>query len=79
MSNLTIFVGTAFFRSAISTLSTIVTGLGAGMALWGIIQIMQAQATDNPATRTQGMNMLLGGGGLAVIGMTLVPLLANVF
>lgn len=68
-----------FFSSAISTLSTIVTALGAGTAAWGAIQFLQGHGSDNPSQRKSGMDLIISGGGLAVVGLTLIPLLANIF
>ena len=33
----------------------------------------------NPTTKSQGMKQLMAGGGVALIGMTLVPLLTGLF
>ena len=52
-----------FFNSAVDTLQTIVVGLGYG--------------ADNPASKSQGIKQLVAGGGVALIGMTLVPLLSG--
>lgn len=69
----------AFFTSAIATLSTIVTALGGGMAAWGAIQFLQGHGADNPAQKSSGMNQIISGGGLAVVGLTLIPLLGGLF
>ena len=39
----------AFFTSAISTLQTLVTALGAGLGVWGVINLRRATATTTPA------------------------------
>ena len=36
-------------------------------------------AMTTPAQRSQGMKQLMAGGGVALIGMTLVPLLSGLF
>ena len=38
----------AFFQSAIGTLQTLVVGLGAGLAAWGAINLMEGYGNDNP-------------------------------
>ena len=69
----------AFFTSAIGVLQTLVIALGAGLAVWGIINLLEGYGQDNPAAKSQGMKQLMAGGGVALIGMILVPLLAGLF
>ncbi len=66
-----------FFASAIGVLQTLVTALGAGLGIWGVINLLEGYGQDNPASKSQGMKQLMAGGGVALIGTTLVPLLAN--
>ena len=68
-----------FFTSAIDTLKTLVIALGAGLAVWGVINLLEGYGNDNPGAKSQGMKQLMAGGGVALIGFTLVPLLANLF
>ena len=69
----------AFFTSAITTLQTLVIALGAGLGIWGAINLLEGYGNDNPGAKSQGMKQLMAGGGVALIGTTLVPLLANLF
>ena len=69
----------SFFTSAIGVLQTLVVALGAGLGIWGVINLMEGYGQDNPAARSQGMKQLVAGGGVALIGITLVPLLAGLF
>jgi len=69
----------AFFTSAVGVLQTLVTALGAGLAIWGVVNLMEGYGADNPAAKSQGMKQLMAGGGVALIGMLLVPLLAGLF
>lgn len=66
-----------FFASAIGVLQTLVTALGAGLGIWGVINLLEGYGQDNPASKSQGMKQLMAGGGVALIGTTLVPLLAS--
>ena len=66
-----------FFASAIGVLQTLVTALGAGLGIWGVINLLEGYGQDNPASKSQGLKQLMAGGGVALIGTTLVPLLAN--
>lgn len=67
-----------FFVQAIGSLSTIVTGLGAAVACMGIMGLLEGYGNDNPGSKSQGIKQLVAGGGIAIVGMVLVPLLANV-
>ena len=41
-----------FFTSSISTLSTLTTAIGAGLGVWGGINLMEGYGNDNRATRS---------------------------
>lgn len=62
----------AFFQSAVRVLQILVIALGAGLGIWGDIN-------DNQGAKSQGIKQLMPGGGVALIGATLVPLLAGLF
>ena len=68
-----------FFSTAVSQLGTIVIGLGAGLGVWGVINLLEGYGNDNPGAKSQGMKQLMAGGGVALIGGTLVPLLSQLF
>lgn len=42
----------AFFQSAVTTLQTLVVALGAGLAVWGVINLLEGYGADNRATRS---------------------------
>ena len=69
----------AFFTSAVGVLQTLVIALGAGLGIWGVVNLMEGYGNDNPGAKSQGMKQLMAGGGVALIGTTLVPLLAGLF
>lgn len=68
-----------FFISAIAILQTLVIALGAGLGVWGLINLLEGYGNDNPGAKSQGMKQLMAGGGVALIGITLVPLLSGLF
>jgi hypothetical protein len=68
-----------FFATAVDTLQTLVIALGAGLAVWGVINLLEGYGGDNPAAKSQGMKQLMAGGGVILLGVTLVPLLAGLF
>ena len=69
----------AFFNSAVGVLQTLVIALGAGLGIWGVINLLEGYGNDNPGANSQGMKQLMAGGGVALIGATLVPLLSGLF
>ena len=69
----------SFFTTAVTGLKTVVTAIGAGVAVWGVINLLEGYGQDNPASKSQGMKQLMAGGGVALIGITLVPLLSGLF
>ena len=68
-----------FFTSAVSTLQTLVVARGAGLAVWGVINLLEGYGSDNPGAKSQGMKQLMAGGGIILLGTTLVPLLSGLF
>ena len=68
-----------FFNSAIEVLQTLVVALGAGLGVWGGVNLLEGYGSDNPGSKSQGMKQLMAGGGVALIGTTLVPLLSVLF
>ena len=68
-----------FFTSAITTLQTLVIVLGAGLGMWGLINLLEGYGNDNPGAKSQGIKQLMAGAGVALIGMTLIPLLSGLF
>jgi len=44
-----------FFAEAIDVLQTLVITLGAGLGVWGIINLLEGYGNDNPGAKSQGM------------------------
>ena len=68
-----------FFNQAITVLQTLVIALGAGLGVWGVINLLEGYGNDNPGSKSQGMKQLMAGAGVAIVGMVLVPLLSGLF
>ena len=69
----------SFFTSAVGILQSLVIAIGAGIGVWGAINLMEGYGQDNPGSRSQGIKQLMSGGGVILIGTQLIPLLANLF
>ena len=46
-----------FFNQAIDILKILVMALGAGLAVWGVINLLEGYGSDNPAAKSQGIAM----------------------
>lgn len=68
-----------FFTEAVNVLKTLVIALGAGLAVWGVVNLLEGYGNDNPAQSRRELNQLMAGGGVVLIGTTLVPLLSGLF
>lgn len=67
------------FASAIDTLKILVIALGAGLGAWGVVNLLEGYGNDNPGAKSQGIKQLMAGGGIALVGATLIPLLSGLF
>lgn len=48
-----------FFNSAVDVVQTLVIALGAGLGIWGVINLLEGYGSDNPAAKSQGMKQLI--------------------
>ena len=55
-----------FFNSAVDVLQTLVIALGAGLGVWGAVNLLEGYGNDNPGAKSQGMKQLMAGGGVAL-------------
>ena len=68
-----------FFNQAITVLQTLVVAIGAGLGVWGVVNLMEGYGNDNPGAKSQGIKQLMSGGGVILIGTQLIPLLSGLF
>ncbi|AER17340.1 TPA: Maff2 family protein [Streptococcus suis] len=66
-----------FFTQGVDVLKTLVIAIGGGLGAWGVINLMEGYGNDNPGAKSQGIKQLMAGGGIVLIGLKLIPLLAN--
>ncbi len=64
---------------SITVLQTLVGALGAGLGLWGIINLLEGYGSDNPSSKSQGIKQLMAGAGIVLVSVLLVPQLAGLF
>ena len=49
----------AFFQSSVTALKVVVTAIGAGVAVWGIINLLEGYGNDNPGAKSQGIKHVI--------------------
>ena len=69
----------AFFTSAIDTLKTLVIAIGAGLGVWGVVNLLEGYGNDNPGAKSQGIKQLMAGACIMLLGTSLIPQLATLF
>lgn len=70
---------TDFFKSALGVLQTVLILIGAGIAIWGVVNLLEGYSNDNPGAKSQGMKQLMAGAGIAIVGIVGVPALQTLF
>ena len=68
-----------FINEAVDVLQTLVIALGAGLGVWGLVNMLEGYGNDNPGSKSQGIKQLMAGGGVVLIGWQLIPLLSGLF
>ena len=48
-----------FSTSAVGTLRVLVNALGAGLGVWGVINLLEGYGNDNPGAKSQGMKQFM--------------------
>lgn len=70
---------TSFFADGVTLLKNIVVALGAGLLIWGVINLLEGYGNDNPGAKSQGIKQFASGAGVAAIGWFLIPKLTDLF
>ena len=48
-----------FFSEAVNVLQTLVIALGAGLAAWGVVNLLEGYGNDNPGAKSQGIKQVI--------------------
>ena len=48
-----------FFTEAVNVLKTLVIALGAGLAVSGVVNLLEGYGNDNPGAKSQGIKQLM--------------------
>lgn len=66
-----------FVSKTETVIKTLLILIGAGLALWGVVNLIEGYGNDNPGAKSQGIKQTMGGIGIIIIGVILVPVLGN--
>lgn len=67
-------VGTeSFISTACKVLKALIILIGGGIAVWGIVNLVEGYGSDNPGAKSQGMKQLMAGIALIILAIALVP------
>ncbi len=67
------------FTQALTVIQAILFLTGAALGIWGSVILLEKNGSDNPGAKSQGIKQFVAGAGVVLIGVVLVPLLANLF
>ena len=48
-----------FFTEAVNVLKTLVIALGAGLVVWGVVNLLEGYGNDNPGAKSQGIKQFM--------------------
>lgn len=68
-----------FFQQGVDVIQKLVVLVGAGLGLWGLVNLMEGYGNDNPGAKSQGMKQFVAGAGIVIIAIALVPQLKGLF
>lgn len=68
-----------FFTSGVDVMQKLVILIGAGLGVWGAINLLEGYGNDNPGAKSQGMKQFMAGAGIVLIAILLVPQLKTLF
>jgi uncharacterized protein YacL len=68
-----------FFSKGVDVLQKLVILIGAGLGVWGVVNLLEGYGNDNPGAKSQGMKQFMSGAGIVLIATLLVPSLKNLF
>ncbi|MGE7954775.1 Maff2 family mobile element protein [Lysinibacillus xylanilyticus] len=68
-----------FFTEGVNVMKNLVILIGAGLGVWGAVNLMEGYGNDNPGAKSQGMKQFMAGVGIVLIAMMLIPKLTTLF
>lgn len=83
MLSMTVFadgasVDTGTFLDTVETvLKAVCILIGAGLGVWGVVNLIEGYGNDNPGAKSQGMKQLMAGLALILLGIVMIPVLVG--
>ena len=68
-----------FFAATIAVLKIVLTAIGAGIGIWGVVELLESYGDGGGSSRSKGIKQLMSGGGIIIVAQTVIPLMANLF
>lgn len=66
-----------FIITAGKVLKSVVVLIGAGVGVWGVVNLLEGYGNDNAGAKSQGMKQLMAGLGLILLAIVLIPVLID--
>ena len=66
-----------FIDTACAVLKALIILIGAGIGVWGVVNLVEGYGNDNPGAKSQGMKQLMAGIALIILALALVPVLRD--
>ena len=71
-------VDTSSFLDTVETvLKAVCILIGAGLGVWGVVNLIEGYGNDNPGAKSQGMKQLMAGLALILLGIVMIPVLVG--
>ncbi len=67
----------SFLDSGVDALKVVIIAVGGGLAILGVVNLLEGYGNDNPGAKSQGMKQFMAGAGVMLIGALLVPKLTQ--
>mgnify|MGYP000111016325 CR=1 FL=1 len=77
MSCFAVVNSSQFISKTQTVLTAVISLIGAGLGVWGVVNLIEGYGNDNPGAKSQGMKQLMAGLGLILLAIVLVPVLQN--
>ena len=68
---------TSFLQSGVKALKVVIIAVGGGLAVLGVVNLLEGYGNENPGAKSQGMKQFMAGAGVMLIGALLVPKLSD--
>lgn len=68
-----------FFITGVDVMQKLVILIGAGLGVWGVVNLLEGYGNDNPGAKSQGMKQFMAGAGIVLIATLLIPQLTTLF